>query len=105
ERRGWGALGPGAMGDRACHPANLPFLALKLGLPTSVSARSGEVNPETYPAWATITYEFPARDELPAVKLVWYEGAQDGKRNLPAADLFQGEQPSSSGPLLVGETG
>ncbi len=103
--RGWWDFGTGAMGDMACHTANLPFLALKLGLPTSVSAVSGEVNPETYPAWATITYEFPTRDELPAVKLVWCEGARDGKRNLPAADLFQGEQPSSSGVLLVGEKG
>ena len=80
-------------------------MALKLGLPTRVSAESGEVNDETYPAWATITYEFPARGDLPPVKLTWYEGARDGKRHLPPPDLFQGKNPSDSGSLLVGEKG
>ena len=80
-------------------------MALQLGLPTRVSAESGEVNPETYPAWATITYEFPGRGDLPPVKLTWYEGAKDGKRHLPPADLFQGKVPTDSGSLLVGEKG
>src|SRR3954466_4808120 len=86
--RGWGDFGTGAMGDMACHTANLAFMALKLGLPTRVSAESGEVNPETYPAWATITYEFPARGELPPVKLTWYEGARNGERHLPPSSLL-----------------
>jgi predicted dehydrogenase len=103
--RGWWDFGTGAMGDMACHTANLCFMALKLGLPTRVSAVSGEVNQETYPAWATITYEFPARGDLPPVKLTWYEGARDGERNLPASALFQGKVPSDSGSLLVGEGG
>jgi hypothetical protein len=89
----------------ACHTANLSYMALKLGLPTRVAANSGELNPETYPAWATITYEFPARGDLPPVKLTWYEGARDGQRNLPPAELFQGETPPDSGSLLVGEDG
>ncbi|MGY8769148.1 MAG: Gfo/Idh/MocA family protein, partial [Pirellulales bacterium] len=67
--RGWWDFGTGALGDMACHTANLPFMALQLGLPTRVHAMSSEVNPETYPSWATITYEFPARGELPPVKL------------------------------------
>lgn len=103
--RGWWDFGTGAMGDMACHTANLPFMALKLGLPTRISAESAEVNPETYPAWATITYEFPARGDLPPVTLRWYEGARDGKRHLPPSELFQGRNPSDSGSLLVGEKG
>ena len=103
--RGWWDFGTGSLGDMACHTTNLPFMALKLGLPTRVSAESGEINPETYPAWATITYEFPARGDLPPVKLTWYEGARDGKRHLPPPDLFQGKVPSDSGSLLVGEKG
>ncbi|HUY32479.1 MAG TPA: Gfo/Idh/MocA family oxidoreductase [Pirellulales bacterium] len=103
--RGWWDFGTGSLGDMACHTANLPFMALKLGYPTRVSAVSGAVNPETYPAWATITYEFPARDDLPPVKLTWYEGARDGERNLPRAELLRGETPSSSGALLIGERG
>ena len=93
--RGWWDFGTGSLGDMACHTANLAFMALQLGLPVRVSAKSGEINSETYPAWATITYEFPARGNLPPVKLTWYEGAKDGKRNLPPDDLFpdRGFQP------------
>jgi predicted dehydrogenase len=103
--RGWWDFGTGSLGDMACHTTNLPFMALKLGLPTRVSAESGEINPETYPAWATITYEFPARGDLPPVKLTWYEGARNGARHLPSPELFQGRTPSDSGSLLVGEKG
>ncbi len=103
--RGWWDFGTGAMGDMACHTANLAFMALKLGLPTHVAAESGPVNAETYCAWATITYQFPARGDLPPVKLTWYEGARDGKRHLPPAKLFGGETPSDSGSLFVGEYG
>lgn len=103
--RGFLDFGTGAMGDMACHTANLAFMALKLGLPTRVSAESGPVNAETYPAWATITYEFPARGDLPPVKLTWFEGAKDGHRHLPPDALFQGRKPSDSGSLLVGSKG
>ena len=104
--RGWWDFGTGSLGDMACHTANLPFMALQLGLPTQVSARSGEINPETYPAWATITYEFPARGNLPPVKLTWYEGAKDGQRNLPPDDLFPKDfKPSDSGSLIIGSLG
>ncbi len=44
----------------ACHTANMAFMALKLGHPTSVVAESGETNPETYPMWAKIVFQFPA---------------------------------------------
>ena len=102
--RGWWDFGTGSLGDMACHTANLTFMALQLGLPVRVSAQSGEINSETYPAWATISYEFPARGDLPPVKLTWYEGAKNGQRNLPHKRLFpdSGFQPSDSGSLLIG---
>jgi predicted dehydrogenase len=103
--RGWWDFGTGALGDMACHTANMAFRALKLGHPTSVVAENGELNPETYPAWATITFQFPARGDMPPVKFVWYEGRRDGKKNLPLSDLLHGERPPGSGSLLVGEKG
>lgn len=113
--RGWWDFGTGSLGDMACHTANLTFMALKLGLPTRVSAQSGEINSETYPAWAIITYEFPERDGLPPVKLTWYEGSKDERRdvpaaersrNLPPAELFpSGLKLSDSGCLLIGSKG
>jgi predicted dehydrogenase len=103
--RGWWDFGTGALGDMACHTANMAFRALELGYPTSVQAASGEINPETFPTWATITFEFPARGNWPAVKFVWYEGVKDQKKNLPDLKLLQGEAPVGSGSLLVGEYG
>jgi predicted dehydrogenase len=104
--RGWWDFGTGALGDMACHTANLPFMALKLGHPSSVSAESGPVNPETYPGWATITWEFPAREDMPPVKMYWYEGHRDGGvRNLPPGELLKGEKASDSGSLMVGAKG
>ena len=103
--RGWWDFGTGALGDMACHTSNLAFKSLELGLPTRVSAQSGEVNQETYPAWAIITYEFPARSDMPAVKLTWYEGAKGQDRNLPNADLLQGEKIVDSGMIFIGEKG
>ncbi|MCA9148355.1 MAG: Gfo/Idh/MocA family oxidoreductase [Planctomycetales bacterium] len=103
--RGWWDFGTGSLGDMACHTSNLAFMGLKLGLPTHVSAVSGEINSETYPAWATITYEFPQRGELPPVKLTWYEGAKDGQRNLPQLSQLSGATLADSGMLLIGEKG
>ncbi len=103
--RGWWDFGTGALGDMACHTMNMPFMALKLGYPESIVAECGDLNPETYPSWATVTYQYPARGSLPPLKFVWYEGQKDGKKNLPPLDLLQGEQPSGSASLIIGEKG
>jgi predicted dehydrogenase len=108
--RGWWDFGTGAIGDMACHTANMVFRALELGHPTTISAENGEINPETYPAWAHIIIEFPARKGLPPVKLHWYEGHKDGKLVLPSDEitrkfLHDGEKLPSSGSFLVGEKG
>ena len=109
--RGWWDFGTGALGDMACHTANMPFMALKLGYPTAVRPRAGELNPETYPAWAHVAYEFPARGDMPPVKLTWYEGSKDGKLVLPprgaareGAEARARSSPSS-GSILVGDKG
>jgi hypothetical protein len=103
--RGFWDFGTGALGDMACHTCNMPYMALKLGLPSSIVAESGEVNSETYPEWATIVFQFPARGDLPAVKLTWYEGSKGGKRTFPPKDLFHGMKIENSGSLIVGEKG
>lgn len=103
--RGWWDFGTGALGDMACHTANMAFMALKLGQPVAVSAECEELNPETYPGWARVTYEFPARGNLPPVKLFWYEGRRDGQLMLPPTDLTKGLKLPTSGSLLVGSKG
>jgi hypothetical protein len=62
------------MGDRGAHTLDPVVWALKLGQPTSVEATSLGLNPETHPLSSIVTYRFPARGDLPAVKLNWYDG-------------------------------
>jgi predicted dehydrogenase len=114
--RGWWDFGTGALGDMACHTANMAFRALNLGHPTTVTADATDVNPETYPSSAKVTYGFPARGNMPAVTLTWYEGRRDGKKLLPPDDLVQkaisiDTNPKhkgnlvESGSILVGDKG
>jgi predicted dehydrogenase len=102
--RGWWDFGTGALGDMACHTVNLPFMGLKLAYPTSIEAETSGTNGDSYPKWSTIHFQFPARGELPAVKLTWYDG---GKK--PAADILdkylKGRKIDGSGCLLIGEKG
>ena len=75
--------------------------------PTQVSAQSGEINSETYPAWATITYEFPARGNLPAgqghlVRRRQGRQAQPAARPISSPRSFK---PSDSGSLIIGSNG
>jgi predicted dehydrogenase len=108
--RGWLDFGTGAIGDMACHTANMAFRALKLAHPTTISAENGETNPETFQAWAHVQLGFPAREDMPPVTLHWYEGMKDGKKVLPPADLLAkvllpDEKLVDSGSILVGEKG
>ncbi|MFH1718286.1 MAG: Gfo/Idh/MocA family oxidoreductase, partial [Planctomycetota bacterium] len=72
--RGWWDFGTGAIGDMACHNMDPAFWALDLGHPVSVEGSSSGINPETTPLKSTIHYEFPARKNMPAVKVTWYGG-------------------------------
>lgn len=87
--RGWWDWGTGALGDMGCHTANMGYMALKLYEvhPTTLQAESGIINFETYPSWAHVTYEFPARSDMPPVRVHWYEGHRDGKVVQPPDEL------------------
>ena len=100
--RGWWDFGTGALGDIGCHSFDPVFRALKLGHPTSVEATSSRVNEETYPLASVVTYHFPARDDMPEVKLVWYDGGLRPPRPEQVAD---GKQMGSTGIMLIGDRG
>jgi len=116
--RGWQDFGTGALGDMACHTANMPFRALKLGYPTEIEATSSVMNNESYPLKSTIRFEFPSRDSLPPVTFWWYDGGNvkpdrpydhDGS-NKPPADVLGDVQDlmdniPGSGCLLIGDNG
>ena len=72
--RGWWDFGTGVLGDIGCPQFVSIFRALKLGYPTSVEASTSGVNSETAPLASIVRYEFPARGDMPPVKLTWYDG-------------------------------
>ncbi len=99
------------MGDRGAHTLDPVFWALKLGHPTSVEATSLDLNSDTHPVASIVIYRFPARGDLPPVKLTWYDGLraprpielEDGRRlgNVEGGALFKG----SKGKLMAGVYG
>ncbi|GAB6166515.1 Gfo/Idh/MocA family oxidoreductase [Thermostilla marina] len=102
--RCWYDFGSGALGDFFCHYCDLAFWALDLKYPTRVQADGPEPLPDSTPKELTVYYDFPARGQLPAVKLTWYDGGRrppiQKEANLPnfgAGVLFVGE----SGMLLA----
>ena len=103
--RGWQDFGTGALGDMACHTANWPFRALKLGYPTEIEATSSGMNNETYPSNSRIRFEFPARAGMPPVTFWWSDGG-----NKPPAEVTADVQAmlgkvSDSGCIMVGDKG
>ncbi len=108
--RCWWDFGSGMMGDRGVHTLDPVCWPLKLGAPTSVDATSCGNTPEIHPLSAVITFRFPARDDMPPLKLTWYEGTrpprppelEDGRR-MPAEGgvLFKG----TKGTIMCGVTG
>ncbi len=100
--RCWWDFGCGMMGDRGAHTLDSAFWALKLTPPTSVEATSCGLNPDTHPLSAIVTYKFPARENLPPVKVTWYEGTRPPRPE----ELEDGRKlPDEGGILFKGTKG
>jgi hypothetical protein len=72
---GWYDFGNGSIGNMGCHVLDGVFWALKVEHPTSIEAeevRGG--SDERYPTGSRIRWDIPARADLPALKVYWYEG-------------------------------
>jgi len=102
--RGWIDFGTGALGDMACHTANMAVMALDLFDPLTIEAEStGIVEGETYPKSSNITFQFGARDRADgkgkwgAVPMYWHDGG-----NLPPQALVPDVKFKSSGSMIVG---
>jgi predicted dehydrogenase len=101
--RGWLDFGTGPLGDMGSHNMAPIFWALKLKHPTSVEASSTGMNSETYPLASLVHYEFPARGNMPAVMLHWYDGGLLPPR---PAELEEGRKlPQEDGIIFVGDKG
>lgn len=101
--RGWWDFGEGGLGDMGIHNIAPVFDALKFEAPSSIQASSTPVFPETLPVAAIVHYEFPARGEMPPVKLHWYDGGLLPER---PAELEDGRELSKEdGIIFVGDKG
>jgi predicted dehydrogenase len=100
--RGWYDFGGGALGDMGAYSFDTIFRAVKLEAPTSVEASSTERYAETFPQASTIHYNFPARGDLPPVRLTWYDG---GLRPAHPDGLEDDKHLDEEGLLFIGERG
>jgi predicted dehydrogenase len=117
--RNWWDFGTGALGDMACHTANMPFAALDLRDPRSVVAETSGHDGQVFPESSVIRFEFAASEVRGPVQLTWYDG-----RRLPPESLLDNPllascrelvealtwsptsgTPVRTGALLIGERG
>ncbi len=123
---GWYDFGNGGIGNMGCHVLDGVFWALKVGHPAAIEmeeVRGG--TKERFPTGSRIRWDVPARGEMPALKVYWYEGLKPGVsgtavgnlriatgdyRNLPPLlhelqQQYPDEEFDTSGTLYVGDKG
>lgn len=100
--RGWYDFGTGALGDMGCHHFNTPWRVLKLGHPDAVSASCSRLMGETWPLASIVTWEYPAREGMPPVRVIWYDGGLKPPR---PPELEAGREFPKDGNLYIGKRG
>jgi len=103
--RGWYDFGCGALGDMGCYSFDTIFRVMKLEAPTSIEASSSERHDETFPLASIIYFNFPARGDMPPVRLTWYDGGLLPPRpeGMPEKRSMSGEE--GEGLLFIGDRG
>ncbi len=103
--RGWYDFGCGAFGDMGCYSFDTIFRVMKLEAPTSVEASTTDRYPETYPQASIVHFDFPARGNMPPMRMTWYDGGLTPPRpeGLEETRVMSGEE--GEGLLFVGDKG
>ena len=97
----WWDFGNGTMSDLGSHWIDLPFWALGLKAPLTITPEDGPPpHPEIAPASMQVAYEYGARGDMPPLRLTWYQGKYKPAR------WHDGSIPKwDSGVLFVGDKG
>jgi predicted dehydrogenase len=103
--RGWYDFGGGALGDMGCYSFDTIFRVLKLGAPTSVESSSTERYAETFPGASIIHFNFPARGDMPPVRLTWYDGGLKPPRPEGLAEDVRLSDRENEGLMFIGDKG
>ena len=86
-------FGSGQIGDMGSHMMDMAYWALDLRFPTSCQADGSPVSTDTCPTEMTASWEHPANDWRPAVKVNWYDGGRKPGMPSPVFDrdkMFKG---------------
>jgi predicted dehydrogenase len=102
--RGWWDYGTGGIGDMGIHNIAPIFSALKLTAPESLEGSSTPVYPDSVTAACVVHYQFPARGDMPPVKLHWYDGGMLPPRPEELAEDERQLDPED-GIIFVGDKG
>jgi len=81
-------FGAGQIGDMGSHMMDIAFWALDLDFPTTCEASGSPIKNDTCPFWLKATWEHPANDWRPPIKIHWSDG---GKKpdDVPENDRFK----------------
>ena len=102
--RSWWEFGDGSVGDWGCHNLDGPFMALRLGRPTSVEVLDQYGgSSERFPLRNTIRWNFPARGAMPPVKVHWYDGYADDFDPTTKDDNAEAALAAQNRPPIVAE--
>ena len=112
EWHNWYDFGNGSLGNMACHVMDGAVWALKLQWPTSVTLEMvlGGTD-EYYPIGDRICYDFPARGDMPPVKVYWWDGRRPnkgGQNRPPIAEELEKKYErkfGGNGTIYIGDKG
>lgn len=99
--------GTGTLGDFGCHYMDLAHWALNLRAPTAVEATGDPTpyDPVSAPRHCIAHYEYPARGEMPACKLHWYDSGKRPELWSTALPEAAKNATAGGGQLFVGSEG
>lgn len=82
-------FGAGLIADMGSHLIDIAFWAMELDFPDSCEAIGSEIRNDTCPSWIKATWEHPANNWRPAVKMHWSDGGKKPE-GIPGTDMYQG---------------
>ena len=99
---GWYDFGNGSIGNMGCHVLDGVYWALKCEHPDSIEVehlRGG--SDERYPMGSRVRWDIPARADMPALKVYWYEGLNPTTTGRPQGNLRAARGDDRNFPKLL----
>jgi hypothetical protein len=99
--RGFYDFGCGALGDMACHILGAPNMALHLSKRKVIGVecvKKEGTSPFMFPKASVIRYDFAAYEDMPPLKVFWYDGLKESPKidGVPEGEWI-GDPPSLMG--------